>query len=146
MTDFAALFLHQAEASAHVQFAYDPVAGRVAYVNPACEAVLGGTRAGVNAEWPGLLARLHPDDRPYLARCWQPWQQGRLVEEIELRLQDADAPDQTFCLTPTYLPAADGGPGSWAPCATSARPSATRPIPMPSTPARTPCWKSSPTT
>jgi two-component system sensor histidine kinase VicK len=113
MTDFAAVFLGQAEASAHVQFIYDVAAGRVAYVNPAYETLLGGRRDHVNDELPGLLARLHPDDHAYLAHCWQLWLRGRLSDEVELRLRppgEPDQPEQWLCLTPHCQQPASGAP------------------------------------
>ncbi|MBC6700152.1 PAS domain-containing sensor histidine kinase [Hymenobacter puniceus] len=100
--DFAALFQNLAEASAHVHFVYDLAAGRIVFVNHAYETVLGGTCAGVNGELPGLLERLHPDDRLYLAHCWRLWTRGRLADEVEVRLLVPNAPDRWFCLTPYY--------------------------------------------
>jgi two-component system sensor histidine kinase VicK len=100
VSEFAALFEEQAQASAHVQFVYDVAAGRVAFVNPAYEAVLHGSCGHVNEELPGLLARLHPDDRVYLAHCWRLWLQGRLTDEVEVRLLVPGEPEQWFCLTP----------------------------------------------
>lgn len=102
MPDFTTLFLEQAQASALVQFVYDPAAGRVVYVNPAYETVLHGTIAHVNEELPGLLARLHPDDLAFLARYWQLWVRGQMPDEIEVRLLSPGQPDQWFCLTPFY--------------------------------------------
>ncbi|SFQ80301.1 PAS domain-containing sensor histidine kinase [Hymenobacter arizonensis] len=100
MSDFAALLMEQAEASPHVQFIYDAATARVVFVNPAYEHVLGGTPGQVNEELPALLARLHPDDRPYLAKCWRLWTRGQLSDEVEVRLLVANEPDQWFCLTP----------------------------------------------
>ena len=88
------------ETSAHVQFVYDVAAGRVVFVNPAYEQVLHGTCAGVNDELPGLLGRLHPDDRAYLAKCWDLWTRGRLSDELEVRLLVPGESDRWFCLTP----------------------------------------------
>lgn len=100
MPDLATLFKNQAEASAHVQFVYDLAAGRVIFVNRAYEDALHGTCAGVNEELPGLLDRLHPDDRTYLAYCWKLWVKGRLTDEVEVRLLVPNEPDQWWCLTP----------------------------------------------
>lgn len=102
VSDFAALFRDQAEANVHVQFVYDVAAGRVVYVNPAYERVLGGHRDRANEELPGLLARLHPDDRAYLARYWQLWAQGQMADEVQVRLLQPNQPDQWFCLTPHF--------------------------------------------
>ncbi|GAA4043790.1 hypothetical protein GCM10022409_32330 [Hymenobacter glaciei] len=109
MTDFSTLFMDQAEASAQVQFVYDVAAGRVVYVNAAYEQVLGGNRQLVNQELPGLLARLHPDDRQYLAHCWKLWLQGRMPDEVEVRLCTPEQPDQYLCLSP-YCPPQGEGP------------------------------------
>ena len=106
MSDFAAFFLNQAMASVHVKFVYDVAASRVVFVNTAYEKVLHGTVAGVNAELPALLARLHPDDRTYLGQFWHRWQHGDVTNEVEVRLQSPGRPDQWFCLTPSYHPAA----------------------------------------
>lgn len=84
-------------------FVYDPAAGEVVYVNEAYERLLGGHRERVNQEMPALLARLHPDDRPYLANCWRRWQRSRLEEkEIEFRLLDAQGNEQWLSLWPHY--------------------------------------------
>ena len=69
----------QVNASSQVQFVYDITAGRVIFVNRAYEQVLFGTDAGVNAELPALLARIHPDDQGYLAEHWAV-DAGRAIE------------------------------------------------------------------
>ena len=106
--DLAAFFLGQAEASAHVQFVYDLAAGRVVFINAAYEEVFQGTSSRVNAELPGLLQRLHPDDQAYLARYWARWQQGQPASELEIRLLHEGQPPQWFCLTPAYQQDAQG--------------------------------------
>ncbi|WP_126546946.1 sensor histidine kinase [Hymenobacter amundsenii] len=108
MLDFAALFLAQANASAQVHFVYDIAAGRVIFVNHAYEQVLFGTGAGVNAELPALLARIHPDDRGYLAEHWARWVQGEQLSEINVRLQRVNESAQWFAAIPYYHPAATG--------------------------------------
>ncbi|HEX8426807.1 PAS domain-containing sensor histidine kinase [Hymenobacter sp.] len=100
MSDFAALFDKQAEASAHIHFVYDVEAHRVVFINPAYEHVLHGHLAEVNEELPGLLACLHPDDYGYLMRYWKLWVRGRASDEIEVRLQQVGQPEQWFCLSP----------------------------------------------
>ena len=105
---FAAFFLHQARTSAHVQFVYDVASGRVVFVNAAYARVLHGTRTRVNAELPALLARLHPDDRAFLARYWRLWGRGQMPDEVELRLQHPGRPDQWLLLTPAYQKTAGG--------------------------------------
>ena len=102
MPDFATLFKNQAEASSHVQFVYDLATSRVVFINQAYEATLLGTCAGVNEELPGLLDRLHPDDRAYLAHCWKLWVRGRLTDEVEVRLLVPNGPNRWWCLTPYY--------------------------------------------
>ena len=102
MAELSSFFVEQAEASSHIQFVYDVPAGRVVFVNNAYHSVLGGNPAEVNAELPHLLARLHPDDRAFLAHYWQLWVRGQAADEVELRLQKKDAPDQWFCLTPFF--------------------------------------------
>jgi len=92
--------MDQAEASSHVQFVYDVPAGRIVFVNPAYEQVLHGHRDQVNEELPGLLARLHPDDRQFLARYWKLWVRGQMADEIEVRLLTPGQADQWFCVTP----------------------------------------------
>lgn len=108
MTDFTAFFMAQAEASAHIQFIYNVPQGRLVFVNAAYAAVLHGTASRANEELPALLARLHPDDRAFLARYWQLWARGRMTDDTELRLTRPGQPDQWFCLTPSYQQAADG--------------------------------------
>jgi len=100
MSDFAALLLEQAEASPHVHFVYDMATARVVFVNAAYEPVFGGHREMVNDELPALLARLHPDDRAYLAQYWKVLMRGHVTDEVEVRLLGSDQPAQTFCLTP----------------------------------------------
>ena len=102
MFDLSAFFMEQAEAGLHVQFVYDVPAGRVVFVNAAYQTVLGGTPAAADAELPTLLARLHPDDRPFLARYWQLWVRGQMLDEVEIRLLTEGAADHWFCLTPSY--------------------------------------------
>jgi two-component system sensor histidine kinase VicK len=108
MSESSAFFMKQAEAGLHIQFIYDVPAGRVVFVNAAYQAVLGGAPAEVNAELPGLLARLHPDDHKYLAYYWKLWTHGQMPDETEIRLQTAGAADQWFCLTPGYEQTAQG--------------------------------------
>jgi two-component system sensor histidine kinase VicK len=110
VSEFARLFEEQAKASAQVQFVYDASTGRVVFVNQAYERVLHGTCAGVNEELPALLARLHPDDLAYLRQCWKLLLQGRLADEVEVRLLVPNEPDEWFCLTPFYQPR-ETGPG-----------------------------------
>ncbi|MDQ2795398.1 MAG: ATP-binding protein [Bacteroidota bacterium] len=105
MLDFASLFLAQVNASAQVQVVYDIAAGRVIFVNHAYEQVLFGTDAGVNAELPALLARIHPEDRGYLAEHWARWVRGDQLSEIEVRLQRVDESAQWFAAIPYYHPA-----------------------------------------
>jgi two-component system sensor histidine kinase VicK len=108
MSDYPAFFMEQAEAGLHIQFIYDVPAGRVVFVNAAYQTVLGGSPAQVNAELPALLARLHPDDREYLAHYWKLWVRGQMPDEIELRLPKEEAADQWFSLTPAYQQTAEG--------------------------------------
>ena len=108
MLDFASLFMAQVNASAEVQFVYDIAAGRVIFVNQAYEQVLFGTAADVNAEWPALLARVHPDDRSYLAEHWARWVLGEQLGEINVRLQRGGESAQWFAAIPYYHPAATG--------------------------------------
>lgn len=108
MSELSAFFMEQAEAGPHIQFVYDVSAGRVIFVNAAYQTVLGGTPAEVNAELPVLLARLHPDDRAYLARYWKLWVRGQMPDEVEIRLQKNGAPGQWFSLTPSFRQVPNG--------------------------------------
>ena len=101
--------MEQAAAGPHIQFVYDVAAGRVVFVNAAYQTVLGGTPAEVNAALPALLARLHPDDRAYLARYWKLWVRGQMPDEVEIRLQKDGEPNHWFCLTPAFQRRPDGG-------------------------------------
>lgn len=103
-----AFFLAQAQTSNHVRFVYDLAAQRVVFINEAYEHVLHGTLAGVNAELPALLTKLHPDDRDYLTQYWLGWNQGQMTNEVEVRFQPTGQPQQWFCLTPSYHQMADG--------------------------------------
>lgn len=109
MLEPASFFLDQAAASPHVHFIYEVAAGRVTYINAAYEQLLQGHSDQVNEELPALLARLHPDDLPLLARYWQLWTQGRLHDEIEVRLRPtAGGPEQWLCVTPHWQQDAAG--------------------------------------
>ena len=108
MSEFATFFIDQAEASAHVQFVYDLAARRLVFVNAAYQAVLHGTPDRENEELPALLQRLHPDDRAYVALYWEKWTQGRMTDEVEVRLLSLGQPHQWFCLTPYYQQDAGG--------------------------------------
>jgi len=79
----------------------------VVFVNRAYETVLHGHQDRVQEELPGLLARLHPEDRAYLARYWKLWVRGQMQDEVEVRLLVPNQPDQWFCLTPHYQRTAD---------------------------------------
>lgn len=110
LIDSAAFFTHHAETSSHIYFVYDIAAGRVIFVNTAYEQVLHGTCAGVNDELPALLARLHPDDRAFLAVYWRLWTRGQMPDDIEIRVHDQAQPDywQWLSVSPTYQLTADG--------------------------------------
>jgi two-component system sensor histidine kinase VicK len=108
MPDFADFFRKQAEASAHIHFVYAVATGQVVFVNEAYQQVLGRVPAQVNADLPDLLSLLHPDDRPFLARCYKLWVRGQLHDELEVRLHAAGQPDQWFCLTPHYNQGPEG--------------------------------------
>jgi two-component system sensor histidine kinase VicK len=102
MSELSAFFMEQAEADLHLQFVYDVAARRVIFVNAAYSRVVGGRADQVNEELPALLTRLHPDDGAYLAAYWRLWVRGQMRDEVEVRLPHAEAPDQWFCLTPSY--------------------------------------------
>ena len=108
MPNPADFFLSQAEASSQIYFIYNLNNQRVEYVNAAYERVLHGNSAQVNDELPALLAHLPPDDLPWLRRCWQLWVQGRLSDEVEVRLLRPGTPDQWLCLLPSWQQDADG--------------------------------------
>jgi two-component system sensor histidine kinase VicK len=110
VSELTSLFEEQAKASAHVQFVYDASTGRVVFINQAYERVLHGTCAGVNEELPALLDRLHPDDRAYLWQRWELLLQGKLTDEVEVRLLVPNELDEWFCLTPFHQPL-ETGPG-----------------------------------
>lgn len=109
MLEPATFFLDQAAASSHVHFMYDVATGQVTYINAAYEHLLLGHCDQINEELPALLARLHPDDVPLLQRYWQLWTQGRLHDEIEVRLRTPnDGPEQWLCLSPHWQQDATG--------------------------------------
>jgi len=108
MADLAAFFVSQLEAGPHVYFVYDVTQGQVIFVNAAYGQVFDGTQDNVNAELPALLARLNPDDLKYLRHCWRLWKQGRMLEEVEIRLRSANNSDQWFNLSPFQQIAPDG--------------------------------------
>lgn len=109
LADLPAFFRDQAQASAHIHFAYDVAAGRLLFVNDAYARLLGGDPAQADAELPALLGRLYPDDQTYLAHYWKLWVRGQMHDEIEIRLQSPGEPVQWFCLTPFYQRLPQGG-------------------------------------
>ncbi|UOR06076.1 ATP-binding protein [Hymenobacter aerilatus] len=78
----------------HIFFIYQVNTRQVVYATPACEQLLGVAPAQATEQLPELLSRLHPDDQPYLARCWNLWVRGHLHDELQFRVRRADAPDQ----------------------------------------------------
>jgi two-component system sensor histidine kinase VicK len=108
MSDYSAFFMELVEAGPHIQFVYDVPAGRVVFINAAYQSVLGGQSTQVNAEVPALLARLHADDRQFLAHYWKLWVRGQMLDEIEIRLLNEAAATQWFSLTPAYQQTATG--------------------------------------
>lgn len=96
----AAFFERFHRDSPQVFFAYHTGQRRVLYASPAYERMLQGSCARATEELPGLLARIHPDDRDHAADCWQRWLAGRLLEPFELRLQGPDGCDQHLLVTP----------------------------------------------
>ena len=84
----------------HLFFVYNLTHKRVEVVNAAYETLLRRPRAHVHDDLPHLLDLLHPDDRAYAARCWRLWGQGRLLEELELRLLHPDGTEQYLCIDP----------------------------------------------
>ena len=82
-----------------VYFCYRTAGGRVLYVSPSYERVLGGTPAAVNEELPGWLARLHPDDRPFLRQRVAHAATGGLAEDVKVRLKMPAGGWQWLCLT-----------------------------------------------
>lgn len=69
-------------------------------MSPAYARVLGGQVAAVNDELPDWLARLHPDDRPYLAERLA-HAAGGTVEDVLFRLNEPDGIIRWLCLTAT---------------------------------------------
>ncbi|GGG44751.1 PAS domain-containing sensor histidine kinase [Hymenobacter glacieicola] len=112
MTDYAHLFAPLAAHDSVVYFCYCPTQQRVLYVSEAYERELGGHVAAINEELPGWLARMHPDDRTYLAERLCHAATGQLVQDLELRLSTFDNKTQWLCLTAVgYLPEGGGSTG-----------------------------------
>ena len=102
---------HLAEQSSLVYFGYSPTEGRVHYVSPAYEHLLGGHPATVNEELPGWLAALHPDDRAYLTHRWPAVLAGGTLQDQLLRLALPNGDTRWLCLTISgFVPAGEGPP------------------------------------
>lgn len=82
-------------------FCFSPAEGRVRYVSPAYERLLGGHVATVNDELPTWLAALHPDDRAYLSERLPHLLAGGTLQEVLLRLARPDGGTRWLCLTAT---------------------------------------------
>ncbi|QNE40055.1 PAS domain-containing protein [Hymenobacter sp. NBH84] len=94
----------------HFFFIYQVNTKQVVYATPACEQLLGVGPAQATEQLPELLSRLHPDDQPYLARCWNLWVRGHLHDELEFRVRRTEVPDQwmSLVLSPHQQRLADG--------------------------------------
>ncbi|MGI4871871.1 MAG: PAS domain-containing sensor histidine kinase [Janthinobacterium lividum] len=84
--DFAHFLEPLVARSSLIYFCYRPADGRVLYVSPAYERILGGHMANVNDELPAWQAALHPDDRAYLAKGLAQAAAGGTVQDVQLRL------------------------------------------------------------
>lgn len=99
--DFAPLLTPLLAHSPLVYFCYRPADGRVLYVSPAYEQVLGGQVGAVNEELPVWLASLHPDDRSYLAERLAHLVAGGTIKNVQVRLAHPDGQQRTLCLMAT---------------------------------------------
>ncbi|MBT9393036.1 hypothetical protein KLP40_07665 [Hymenobacter sp. NST-14] len=75
-------------------FVFHLEAQRLTYVSPASAALLGaaadvlmGPGEAAAAALAAVLARVHPDDQPYAARCFQHLLRSGYLEAVELRLR-----------------------------------------------------------
>lgn len=97
--DFPLLYRRLLARDQALHFAYDVTARRVVHVSEAYERVMGGAAARVNEELPGWLTRLHPDDRPLLQQQLQQALAGELVQDVEVRVPQADGRTQWLRVT-----------------------------------------------
>ncbi|TGE05441.1 sensor histidine kinase [Hymenobacter fodinae] len=102
MLDFATLFRPLAERGQLLYFVYHPESGRVVYASASCQSVLGVEPEALTEALPSIVARVHPDDISYAQARLGHLQQGRFVEDVELRLEKPNDPEggvQWLCIT-----------------------------------------------
>jgi two-component system sensor histidine kinase VicK len=102
MLDFAALFRPLAERGQLLYFVYHQESERVVYASSSCQSVLGVEPEALTEALPGIVARVHPDDQNYAQARLGHLQQGRFVEDVEVRLVKPDDPEgavQWLCVT-----------------------------------------------
>ncbi|GAA4498878.1 hypothetical protein GCM10023172_16650 [Hymenobacter ginsengisoli] len=103
--DYPALFRSFLERSSTVYFSYRVADGQVVYVSPAYEQVFGDPAAHINEDLPLWLARVYPDDLVLLREQMTQVLDGKAVEQLEIRINQADGGTQWLCLAacPEYL-------------------------------------------
>ena len=92
--DYPLLFRSFIDQSTAVYFAYRVADGQVVYVSPAYEQVFGDPGAHVNEDLPLWLARVHADDLAHLRQHLDRVLAGEAVEQVELRVNQADGRTQ----------------------------------------------------
>ncbi|MBX0290246.1 PAS domain-containing protein [Hymenobacter sp. HSC-4F20] len=107
MPDYPKYFRSFLDRSKAVHFAYHVAQRRLVYVSPAYEQVLGGRLADANEELPGWLGRIHPPDLLHLRQCMRRALRGELVQDVRLRVEQADGQVQWLCLTACLQQLAD---------------------------------------
>ncbi|GAA3941477.1 PAS domain-containing sensor histidine kinase [Hymenobacter algoricola] len=110
MSDYLPLFRPLIENSNVIYFAYDLAGRRVAHVSQqAYEQLFGDPAAHVNDDLPHWLTRLHPDDWHYLHQRVEQAGPAELVQDVELRVTQADGSPGWLCAT-VYCTQPAGGP------------------------------------
>jgi two-component system sensor histidine kinase VicK len=93
MLDFTTLFRPLVERGQLLYFVYHMESGQVAYASASSQAFFGVAPEALNDELPKLIARVHPEDQEFVTARLGHLQQGKFVEDVELRLLPADDPE-----------------------------------------------------
>jgi two-component system sensor histidine kinase VicK len=97
--DYPLLFRSLLERSSTVYFSYRVSTGQVVYVSPAYEQVFGDPAAHVNEDLPLWLARVNPDDLALLRERMTQVLDGKVLEQVEVRINQADGSTQWLSLS-----------------------------------------------
>lgn len=108
MLDFAALFRPLVEQGNLLYFVYHLEAGRMLYLSQAYQRIFGNDPAAANEELPRIVARIHPEDEAYAKGCYAHLLHHEFLEDVELRLVNAEDQLQWLCISAGRVHHAEG--------------------------------------